>query len=82
LGNAVVSGNARIEDWAIVSGSAQVRDNAVVKDFAHVLNGQVFENAQVSALTIANNGAARIHGSARIASNMNALPASVTCSSP
>ena len=75
LGNAVVSGNARIEDWAIVGGNAQVRDNAVVEDFAQVLNGQVFENARISALTIVNNGAARIHGSARIASVMNAIGA-------
>ncbi|HKX30260.1 MAG TPA: DUF6055 domain-containing protein, partial [Blastocatellia bacterium] len=75
LGTAMVSGNARIEDWAIVSGNAQVRDNAIVRDFAQVLNGQVFENAQISALTIVNNAAARVHGSARIASNMNAIGA-------
>ncbi len=75
LGNAVVSGNARIAGWAIVGGNAQVRDEAVVEDFAQVLNGQVYENARVSALTIVNNASARIHGSARVASIMNAIGA-------
>jgi len=73
IGNAVVSGNARIEDWAIVGGAAQVRDNAVVEDFAQVLNGQIYESARVSALTVVNNGSARIHGSARVAAIMNAI---------
>jgi hypothetical protein len=75
IGNAVVSGNARIEDWAIVGGNAQVRDNAVVEDFAQVLSGQVYESARVSALTVVNNGSARIHGSARVAAIMNAIGA-------
>ncbi|HKQ74790.1 MAG TPA: DUF6055 domain-containing protein, partial [Blastocatellia bacterium] len=75
IGNAVVSGNARIEDWAIVGGAAQVRDSAIVEDFAQVLNGQVYENARVSALTLVNHGSARIHGSARVAAIMNAIGA-------
>jgi Family of unknown function (DUF6055) len=75
LGNAIVSGNARIEGWAIVSGNAQVRDNAVVEDFAQVLNGQVYENARVSALTVVNHRSAMIHGSARVAAIMNAIGA-------
>jgi hypothetical protein len=75
LGNAIVSGNARIDGWAIVRGNAQVRDNAVVEDFAQVLNGQVYENARVSALTVVNSSSARIHGSARVAAIMNAIGA-------
>ncbi|MBN2737554.1 MAG: hypothetical protein JXR70_11275 [Spirochaetales bacterium] len=74
LGNARVSGNARIEDWAEVSGNARVRDNAVIQDHALVSAGEVYENARIGALSIMNNGTTRVHGSAYVASVINALP--------
>jgi len=57
LGNAVLSGNARIEDHAVVSGNVTVKDNAVISGYAVVdANGWVYDNGwKTAAASVSGN---------------------------
>lgn len=66
LGNAVVEGNARIDDFAVVCDQAFVSGNAVISGFAVVRGkAKVLENARVQDCAMVG-GEATLKGNARV----------------